>query len=371
MQEEQFRVLLEKYMQGKCNEEEIAWLEFAYLNWNETDKQKFSEEELRTAQNLMWLAVNAETRPEAKVIKPRLRYVGIAAAVAAITLSIWLYTSYHYNSGKYPATANRINKITPGKNTATLSINGRSVQLSEAKKGVIIGNEVTYNDGTSLTMINNKDSVRNIAVTTPRGGTYQIVLQEGTKVWLNSDTKLEFLSSYRNESQRIVKLEGEGYFEVAKDKNRPFIVESSGQRIKVLGTHFNVNSYKDEAGIKTTLLEGSVIVSVPKYTLQLKPGEQAIVFGNKKDIAVRLVDTEEVVAWKNGYFRFYKEDIESIMKKVARWYDVSVEFKGEITTEKFNGTSSRTKNINEILEMLETTNAVHFKIEGRRVMVMK
>jgi ferric-dicitrate binding protein FerR (iron transport regulator) len=147
-------------------------------------------------------------------------------------------------------------------------------------------------------------------------------------------------------------------------------VVSNHQTVEVLGTHFNINSYQEEGIQKTTLLEGSVKVSVLKSTSILKPGQQAQVWKNKT-IEVSIVDTEEAVAWKNGYFRFHREDIESIMRKVSRWYNVNVEFKGGISDEKFNGTISRTKNINQVLEMLETTNAVHFKIEGRRVSVMK
>lgn len=266
--------------------------------------------------------------------------------------------------------------IFPGANKAMLTLaDGSKIVLSEGGTGKVASQgavlitktatgQLTYSNTSSASLPGGYNVIE-----TPKGGQYQVTLPDGTGVWLNAASTLKYPVVFKG-SERRVELNGEAYFEVARNKKLPFRVVSDHQTVEVLGTHFNINSYQEEGIQKTTLLEGSVKVSVLKSTATLKPGQQAQVRGNER-IAVSTVDTEEVMAWKNGYFRFYHEDIESIMRKVSRWYDVNVEFKGSISEEKFNGTISRTKDINQVLEMLEATNAVHFKIEGRRITVMK
>jgi ferric-dicitrate binding protein FerR (iron transport regulator) len=241
---------------------------------------------------------------------------------------------------------------------------------------------------------------RSLEVITPKGGTYSIILQDGTKVWLNADSKLEFLSNYRNKLQRIVKLTGEAYFEVAKilsptgrDGRRPervpFLVESNGQRVEVLGTHFNISAYKGET-IKTTLLEGSVRVAslAPlgrgaaggEGSVTLRPNQQSTVHlsplgrdgeAREGNITVKQVDATEAITWKNGKFSFEREEMLSIMRKVARWYNVDVVFQEPLQQVKLTGSISRFENVSKLLDMLENTKEVHFKVEGRTVYVTK
>ena len=211
----------------------------------------------------------------------------------------------------------------------------------------------------------------NNTITTPNGGQWQVVLSDGTKVWLNAASSISYPSTFAKRENRIVVLTGEAYFEVAKDASHPFIVISGNQRIEVLGTHFNISSYTDDPAISTTLLEGSVKVSLSgqKHDVYLKPGEQAL--SSKQGIRIRQVDVTEALAWKEGYFRFDDEPITSIMSKLARWYDIEVHYQDTTNKEAFYGRVSRNKNLSQVLKALETTKTVQFKVEGRRVTVLK
>ncbi|RZM21453.1 MAG: FecR family protein, partial [Pedobacter sp.] len=212
-------------------------------------------------------------------------------------------------------------------------------------------------------------------------------------VWLNADSKISFPSQFTG-SERKILLEGEAYFEVAKNKEMPFIVESGGQRVEVLGTHFNISAYQDEGSIKTTLLEGSVRIAYGsrhpelvsgsrnrKAALQgwypdlrqggvvLKPNQQAILTGNKLDVI--LANIEQTMAWKNGMIVFEKQSLREVMRGLSRWYNVTVVYEPGVENILFTGSISRFKNISSILEIMALTGKFHFKIEGRRVTVMK
>ncbi|MFD1628309.1 FecR family protein [Pseudopedobacter beijingensis] len=204
----------------------------------------------------------------------------------------------------------------------------------------------------------------------PRGITYRVQLPDGTNVWLNAASSLTYPSEFLGKQRKVV-LSGEAYFEVAKDKNKPFIVESNGNSVEVLGTHFNVLAYKDDNLIKTTLLEGSVKMFNQSSSVVLVPGKQAVVKKNESAIEVKAAKIEEVMAWKNGYFVFEDADIESIMKELARWYNIDVEYKGINVKQRFGGTFSKNKNLKDLLEYLETLGDVQFVQEGRRVIVMR
>lgn len=299
---------------------------------------------------------------------------GIAAAIAVIALGTWMYTSgifdwHHEDKAAFPTYTN---DVAPGKNTAMLTLaNGKTINLSDAKSAVIIDkHQLRYNDGTFLTSSGNNGQVKTLAVSTPPGGTYQVVLSDGTRVWLNAASKISFPSKFLGRKRSVV-LTGEAYLEVAKDKAHPFIVESNGQQLEVLGTHFNINSYTDEECIKTTLLEGSVRVTsstAPSSgNVTLKPGQQAMLKGGA--LQVKAADTEEATAWKNGQFMFDQENIRDIMRMVARWYNVEVVYKGPVTDELFGGAVNRFEHVSEVLKMLQLTGKVRFEINGRTITV--
>lgn len=225
--------------------------------------------------------------------------------------------------------------------------------------------------------IEHDEALQNNVMITPKGRQYKITLPDGSKVWLNSASAFKFPSSF-TASERNVALSGEGYFEIAKNKEKPFIVETTKHRVEVLGTHFNVSAYADEHIMNTTLLEGRVHV-LPKGSRKavlLMPGQLAAI---GRGVQVLPADTSAAVAWKNGYFSFTGEKIQSIMRKLSRWYNVDVQYVGKPTQEDFIGTISKTEELSEILRMLELTGAVRFQLDTlsnqnkgkeRRIIVM-
>lgn len=288
------------------------------------------------------------------------------------------------------------NDIAPGKNTALITLSsGKTITLSDTKSGIVIdAGKLNYNDGTPIKNQVDEGMEREelLTASTPRGGQYQITLPDGSRVWLNAASSITFPVKF-DHNERKVKLTGEGYFEVAKvwveqkdgksEKNRrnniPFVVETEQQQVKVLGTHFNISSYADEGSNRTTLIEGSVQVSAsnntaghksnPQHTVILSPGEQAE--WNKGTIQVNIVNTDNIVAWKNGKFSFKNEPLQNIMKKLARWYDIEVEFENEQLMKKtFSGKVSRYDKASEVLKILEMTGGARFKIDGRKITVL-
>lgn len=304
----------------------------------------------------------------------------IAAAITFLVIGAGLlYYLQNTNPDKDLQAEAKYNNIKPGRNVATLSLpDGKIMSLSGAQNGVIVAaGKLIYKDGSIL-----KDSIlsllphehQKVNLTTPRGGTYQITLSDGTKVWINSASSLKFPISFSALKERKVELVGEAYFEVAKDQDHPFMVTSKDQNVKVLGTHFNMSSYPDEPETRTTLLEGAVLVKSADgiFTKNILPGQEAISSG--KGLSVRTANIEEAMAWKEGYFRFYREDIGSIMRKISRWYNVNVTFVGEEKQYEsfvFDGVVKRSKGIAEVLEIIERTGKVSFSIEKNKVIVNK
>ena len=323
-----------------------------------------------------WSKVLIGIAPEAAEPKSRhlwAKLTVIAAALAAVLFGIWFY-----DLDSPPGTSQNDwvkNDIAPGKNGATLTLsNGQMIQLSDAKRGVVIDSgALTYDDGSPISsaaaQAGRYEGVE-MTASTAKGQTYSFTLPDGTKVWLNAGSTLSFPYAFSGK-QRKVSLDGEGYFEVAKDKKHPFMVKSNGQLLEVLGTHFNVNSYADEQCVKTTLLEGMVKVSSSNtgQGMTLIPGEQSVL-GNQ-GFSKEKVDLEAAMAWKNGYFRFDDEPIESVMRKLSRWYNIEVIYEKGAANENLNGRISRSNHISQVLHALETTKTIHFKVEGRRVTVMQ
>ncbi|MBB6109972.1 FecR family protein [Mucilaginibacter lappiensis] len=272
------------------------------------------------------------------------------------------------------------NPIKPGANTAILTLaNGISIALDKVGNGVVAkaGNTAIRKMKNGLlayttTTGDNKGAIVTDAlntITIPRGGQYTITLPDGTSVWLNSQSSLTFPVAFKG-SERRVSLTGEAYFEVAKNRQMPFIVHTGNADVKVLGTHFNVKAYQEDNAVKTTLLEGSVSLSNSSSSALLVPGEQGIAEAAGGKITQKKVNINQVMAWKSGYFIFREDDIHDIMKQISRWYDVDVEYRSNVSNIKFGGTYSKNKDINELLKGLELTGLVHFKIEGRRIIVM-
>lgn len=370
--------LLDKFNAGECSAEEEKLLKGWLHQYNMEGSTDLSDEYLFAAQTNMLESIDAARFPKGKKMKLWPRILTLAATVSAITLGIWFYTVHQST-----ISSNAQNDIAPGRNTATLTLsNGKTINLSDTKTGVILGaGKLTYNDGTIVDPAQGdmtKQAVeQTLTAATPHGGQYQFILPDGTQVWLNAASKISFPAQFSGTTRKIL-LSGEAYFEVAKNKAKPFIVESKGQEVTVLGTHFNINAYTDENSTKTTLLEGSVKVSSISGTAShhssneqiLIPNQQAIKTGNT--IKVSTVDPEESIAWKNGLFMFDAEMLSSIMKRVSRWYNIQVVYQDpELGNQIFSGSVSRFDKISSLLRKLENTAPVKFKIEGERVTVSR
>jgi ferric-dicitrate binding protein FerR (iron transport regulator) len=273
-------------------------------------------------------------------------------------------------------------EIAPGGNRGILTLsNGKQIVLSDVAAKETIAKEgekqevtikmdakgvITYTINPDAD-VSKADANSFNTLSTPTGGQYNIVLEDGTKVYLNTVSSIKYPTRF-NGKERIVELEGEAYFEVAKNKNKPFIVKSGTQSIEVLGTHFNLHAYHNEPVVKTTLLEGSVAVTSKNQKAILKPGEQSNVSDNVSRIIIRKVDTEATIAWKNGRFKFDNADLKTVMKQLERWYGIKVEYRGDVSDVRFNGGTFMNKNLSEVLKVLELSN-IKFKVEGKTIIV--
>ena len=308
------------------------------------------------------------------------RFLVAASIILIIGAGLYFYTN---QAEKNPGAVNYAQDIKPGKNTATLILaNGKSINLSDTQSGLVVAAaSLKYTDGTAVkggdsSLYENKNGRPELSsaaqtIRTPRGGTYQVTLSDGTRVWLNAASSLTYSPGLNEHGERRVKLDGEGYFEVAKDKEHPFIVSSNKQEVKVLGTHFNINSYSDERSIKTTLLEGSVQVLSLGATVTLKPNQQASITGSA-GINVMEVNAENVIAWKNGFFMFNDEPLAAVMQKISRWYGVEVHIADQgLLRQTVYGTISRYSNVSKVLNMLEKTGEMQFEIEGNIIKVQR
>lgn len=279
------------------------------------------------------------------------------------------------SSSSVGLTTEKSAKILPGGHHAVLTTSdGKAIILDSMPNGLLtqqgntdvkkLGGLLEYKAPASFI----RDTVISYnTVSTPRGGQYQIVLSDGSKVWLNAASSIRFPTAFSG-SLREVELTGEAYFEVAKNKEKPFLVKVRDMKIAVLGTHFNVKAYEDEAETKTSLLEGSVKIIQGKEAGLLKPGQQAVINFKDDKVKIATADMVEVIAWKNGLFRFEGANIETIMREIGRWYDVEIVYAGKVPMRRFEGKINRNAGLSEVLRILELSN-VKFSIAGKKIIV--
>ncbi|HVI45876.1 MAG TPA: FecR domain-containing protein [Chitinophaga sp.] len=316
-------------------------------------------------------------------IQNRSRYRGwfrpaVAAAVlAALLLSTaWLVT-HHQQVNKAPAAtiASHPNDIAPGKNKAVLTLaNGEKIVLDSTGIQQLAqqGNSTIMSQGGQLVYVKNNAGnttpVYNTLTTGP-GETYPLVLADGSRIWLNAASSLRFPAAFAD-NERLIELAGEAYFEIAHDAHRPFKVKVNNMTVDVLGTHFNINSYPDEATINTTLLEGAVKISSSGSSLQLAPGEQSQVNTSGNIKKVTGVNTDEIISWKEGYFQFDNTDLTSVLRQFSHWYNVEIVYEGNVRQRKFFGMVSRNSSLMNVLKMLNA-NDISFRLEGKKLIVQK
>lgn len=305
------------------------------------------------------------------------RYV---AAAAVILLS--LGTGFYFNeSGKKISgfeVSNSVHKndLLPGGNRAILQLaNGSTILLDTAKNGILAqqaGTKIEKLANGQLAYNSKKDEKYELlynTVSTPRGGEYHLLLPDSTEVFLNSASSIRFPVDFKG-NERKVEISGEVYFEVSKNLLKPFRVTINDMMIEVLGTHFNVNAYSEEAVIRTTLLEGSVVVSNRKAGIHLQPGQQSVADQQGNLLLKENIDLDEAIAWKNGKFEFHNAEIETIMSQISRWYNVEVAYEGQRTRETFSGIVSRRGNVSQVLKIMEMA-GIRFKIEKEKIIVIQ
>lgn len=372
MDNQKERALLEKYKLGLATELEKAMVEdwIAHGVFPEYEISDLDLEAQLSEMDKQLPLVEKQTK-----LWPRL------AGAAAIFLMLGAGMLYYIGKAdnKLPEKEAYANDVTPGSVGATLTLaNGKRIKLTDALNGELAKEEgvVITKSANGKLLYSATDAIKEVnrtnTLSTARGETYQVQLPDGSKVWLNAASSLTYSASLNREKTRQVVLQGEAYFEIARDKKRPFIVKTAKQQVEVLGTHFNVNSYSDEAFTATTLLEGSVRINTSTGAVAnrvIRPGEQAVLATNGLHISE--VDIEEAVAWKNGKFIFQQETIGTVMRKIARWYDVEVVYEADLKDKTFSGSMSRFENVSQVLRKIEMTDLVHFKVEGRRIVVMK
>jgi transmembrane sensor len=304
--------------------------------------------------------------------------LGVAAALLVfVSFGAYVFIKQKKQAagGKDFAKNQPAHDVFPGGNKAVLTLaNGKTIYLDNAQNGVLAkqgdaqinktrDGQLVYRSGNEG---QNDASEINI-VSTPRGGQYQLVLNDGSKVWLNSASSVSFPAVFTGKT-RDVEITGEAYFEVAKNAEKPFRVKTNNVLVEVLGTHFNVMAYNDENAVKTTLLEGAVKISNNENASVLKPGQQASLNQNGQIRVVNNPDADDSIAWKDGLFQFSDAGIETIMRQVARWYDVSVSYEGKIPEREFTGRISRNVKASELLNMLKYE-GVNFKIEDKHITI--
>ena len=380
MTQAEYLLLYEKYIAGEATPEEEKEVLFyrddfeMYMPVKNDDADNYSETKIRILNRL-----NQSTDRGAMSIgfKRTMWWSSVAAIVVLGTAGLlFLKNKQLVKPVKNNESAIVAHDVAPGSNKAILTLaNGNTIVLNDVANGEISkqGNITIKKkkDGVvEYVAANNKGENPVInSISTPRGGQYQLLLPDGTKVWLNAASLLKFPSSFVGRN-RNVELTGEAYFEVAKNKEMPFIVKFNNATIEVLGTHFDIKAYDDEE-TKATLAEGSIKISKNNQQRILLPGQQVVVLKGSDNLAVSPANINEALAWKNGYFIFHDAGIESIMKTAARWYDVDVVYEDEPKNKEFGGRISRYKNISELLKNMELTGTIHFKVEGRRVTVLK
>ena len=406
-----FTELLERYLSDSLTAEELK--EFIILlqqqeNANELEKKigeaitnksitGLADKSKADAifQNIMEAAHNKEQKvdnqPTRKIPSKIFSIRKMAAAAAIlILLSVSAYLLF-FNKPEVNIVKENIeqrykNDVSPGTTGAVLTLaDGSQIVLDTAVNGKLVAqgnvsivkedNKIVYSSSNSNTAV-----VYN-TISTTNGKTFMLVLADGSKIWLNAASSVRFPNSFPGNHRRI-EITGEAYLEVAPDVSKPFVVrvssptgggkEGTAMDVEVLGTHFNINAYNDEAVVKTTLIEGKVRIRNAQNTAMLQPGMQAQVnISTQSNIQLlNNIDIEKELAWKNSKFIFSGDDIKSVMRQLARWYDVQISYEGLLSKEEFVGVISRNVKISEILKMLEKTRAVSFTIEGRKITVM-
>ena len=360
--------LIERYVAGEASEKELQAF-FGLLTEAEIDsliEEHMDHEILRI-------------REEQHLLTPvkRIRPWKYAAVVSGFLLiSIGGYYILNNSKQSQQIAQNKPVDIKPGSKKAILTLStGNQISLTDALAGTLAkqGNTTVAKTANGEVVYSEEKSTKTEpalvynTITTPRAGYYPLKMSDGTIAILDAESSIKYPVAFTG-NERLVEITGQVYFEVAHNSSKPFRVKVKGQVIEDLGTHFNINAYDDETVIRTTLVEGSIRVSKNGSSVVIKPGQQAVTKPINDEIAVRDVNPDDVIAWKNGQTSFKNEDIHEIMRKVSRWYDVDIQYDGPIPTRHFDGSISRNANLSDLLKILEFNN-IHFTVSGKTITV--
>ncbi|MEE1944231.1 FecR family protein [Pedobacter sp. KR3-3] len=373
---------LKKYNNKTASAEEKRAVETWYETVNGAEAAHTADEAAQLKEVIFnRVKSKIEAEKEVPVLKNRLRISTAFLAKAAVLLLVFSVGAFFYLHKNKPVSfasfiKTKKSTIKPGDNNAVLTLaDGSTVILNEVANG-----QIGQQSGASITKTKSGELVYSFAantnakttaintISTPKGGQYHLILTDGTNVWLNANSSIKFPAAFTGDN-RQVEITGEVYFEVFKNKAKPFIVNTSQSEIKVLGTHFNVNAYDDEAFEKTTLLEGAIELKRGADKALLTPGLQASLSKSSSHIAIKEVDDlDAIIAWKNGYFQFDRADLQSVMRQVSRWYNVSVSYKGPILNKEYSGKIPRKTTAEKLIEMLHYS-GINCTIENNQITV--
>lgn len=377
--------LFERWMQNQCTPAEKE--EFLHL------LEEVGPDEMNPLLKDAWDSLKAETMlstgekdrmvdrilqqsPAEEIeISRRPRWWAAAAAILVLCIAGGAWYGLQQRSGKGPVVnaPKGSHDVNPGKEGAILTLaNGKNIVLDSLGNGLVAkqnGTQVVLNNGSLLYHAEDAEAISYNTITTPRGRKFQLVLPDGTKVWLNAASSLRFPTVFSGK-ERKVEITGEAFFEVNRNTAQPFIVQINEHAdIRVVGTQFNVNAYEDEASIHTTLLEGSVRIRSHEQVRLLSPGQQAQISNSGELSIVEHANLEQVTAWKAGFFNFRGASLPEVMRELARWYDLEVIYEGKIPEQQFEGELPRTLQLSQVTKILTKVD-VKFRIEqGRRLIV--
>ncbi|EDM34763.1 putative anti-sigma factor [Pedobacter sp. BAL39] len=348
-------------------------MELADLAAADEDDQKRRDQVLLKIKEVIHVI---DGRAPVPVNRMNYKWFAVAAVIATMLTGVWLFHD-HWKNVDVSQSVVVTKDIPPGKVGATLTLaDGRKISLNGAVKGMLVeesGMVVRKSTNGQLEYASTGSGIdpsRLNTLSTANGETYNVRLPDGSLVYLNAASSLTYSMGLNEAGKRIVRLSGEGYFEVAKDRKHPFIVKTGNQEVEVLGTHFNVNSYQDESSIATTLVEGAVKVSANGTQRVIQPGEQSR--SNGAGITVGRVNVESVTDWKDGDFNLNRVNFKTAMRKIARWYDVEVIYDPSVPEElESGGWISRSNNLSTVLKSIENTGFVKFRMEGKKLYVFK
>jgi transmembrane sensor len=377
MKKEDFLDLAEKISNGSASDHEIALYNHWYNSFQQN--QHWNEATLGSREekaSILFREIKSQLEYQQKVQVKRL-WPRIAAAASVLLISfIGAYLILHKKENVNVLAQNIVYDIAPGGNKATITLaNGQQIALTGVKAGLLTNQgktainvknagEVVYNENQSSPKTY---KIQYNTLTTPSGGQYKLVLSDGSVAMLDAASSITFPVSFVGK-EREVRITGQVFFKVVHNNTYPFKVIAGDEVIEDIGTSFNVSAYADESIHRTTVTEGSVSVTKQNKKAVLLAGEQAEITGDK--LLVNKVNTEKAVAWKNGCFRFSDDSIQTIMRQLSRWYNIEVNYSGTPASDGYSGSISRNKSIRQVLNMLERTQSIHFKIEGRRVIVL-